>query len=48
MARATCSSIAPICRPGVIALFEGQAVTFDIERTSRGLRAVNIAVEKSE
>jgi cold shock protein len=29
---------------GVAALYEGQAVTFDIERTSRGLRAVNIAV----
>lgn len=25
-------------------LYEGQAVRFDIERTSRGLRAVNIAL----
>ncbi len=33
---------------GVAALYEGQAVTFDIERTSRGLRAVNIAVVTSE
>jgi CspA family cold shock protein len=33
---------------GVAALYEGQAVTFDIERTSRGLRAVNIAVVASE
>ena len=24
-------------------LYEGQAVSFDIERTSRGLRAINIA-----
>jgi CspA family cold shock protein len=29
---------------GIAGLFEGQAVTFDIERTSRGLRAVNIAL----
>jgi len=27
-----------------IQLFEGQAVTFDIESTKRGLRAVNIAL----
>jgi len=33
---------------GVLGLYEGQAVTFDIERTSRGLRAVNIAVVASE
>jgi CspA family cold shock protein len=33
---------------GIAALYEGQAVTFDIERTSRGLRAVNIAVVASE
>ena len=33
---------------GIAALYEGQAVTFDIERTSRGLRAVNIAVAASE
>ena len=33
---------------GVAALYDGQAVTFDIERTSRGLRAVNIAVVASE
>lgn len=25
-------------------LYEGQAVTFDIDRTSRGLRAMNIAI----
>jgi CspA family cold shock protein len=29
-------------------LYEGQTVTFDIDRTSRGLRAVNIVVVKSE
>ena len=29
-------------------LYEGQALTFDIDRTSRGLRAVNIAVVKGE
>ena len=29
-------------------LYEGQALTFDIDRTSRGLRAVNIAVVPSE
>ena len=29
---------------GIAALYEGQAVTFDIERMSRGPRAVNIAV----
>jgi len=28
---------------GLGLLYEGRAVTFDIERTSRGLRAVNIA-----
>ncbi len=33
---------------GVAALYEGQAVTFDIERTSRGLRAVNIAMAKDD
>jgi cold shock protein len=33
---------------GIAGLYEGQAVTFDIERTSRGLRAVNIAVVASE
>jgi cold shock CspA family protein len=26
------------------ALYEGQAVTFDIDRTRRGLRAINIAI----
>jgi cold shock CspA family protein len=25
-------------------LYEGQAVTFDIDRTHRGLRAINIAI----
>ena len=29
---------------GIAALYEGQKVTFDIERTSRGLRATNIAL----
>jgi cold shock protein len=29
---------------GVVALYEGQAAQFDIERTSRGLRAVNIVL----
>lgn len=29
-------------------LYEGQALTFDIDRTSRGLRAVNIAVVAGE
>ena len=33
---------------GITGLYEGQAVTFDIERTSRGLRAVNIAVVAGE
>jgi cold shock protein len=30
--------------PGTGPLYEGQLVTFDIERTSRGLRATNIVV----
>ena len=29
---------------GVELLYEGQAVSFDIERTTRGLRAVNVKV----
>ncbi len=29
---------------GIGLLYEGQAVSFDIERTSRGLRAVNISL----
>ncbi len=29
---------------GVEALYEGQAVSFDIEMTSRGLRAINVAL----
>jgi CspA family cold shock protein len=32
----------------IIGLYEGQAVTFDIERTSRGLRAVNLALVVQE
>jgi cold shock protein len=28
----------------VVFLYEGQAVTFDIEKTARGLRAVNVAL----
>ncbi len=30
---------------GIDSLYEGQAVTFDIESTKRGLRAVKIAIE---
>lgn len=30
--------------PEIGLLYEGQAVRFDIERTSRGLRAINIAL----
>jgi CspA family cold shock protein len=30
---------------GMDSLYEGQAVTFDIESTKRGLRAVKIAIE---
>jgi cold shock protein len=30
--------------PNSGALYEGQAVTFDIDRTHRGLRAINIAL----
>jgi hypothetical protein len=41
--QATCSCTAPL--PSEIALlYEGQAVSFDIETARRGLRAVNIAV----
>jgi cold shock protein len=29
---------------GIELLYEGQAVTFEIENTKRGLRAVNVAV----
>jgi cold shock protein len=29
---------------GIGALYEGQAVSFDIEKTKRGLRAANIAL----
>ena len=29
---------------GVDLIYEGQAVSFEIERTSRGLRAVNVAL----
>ena len=28
----------------IVLLYEGQAVSFDVETTRRGLRAVNIAV----
>ena len=41
-ARATFSCIAPIALAEVKLLYESQAVSFDIERTTRGLRAVNI------
>ena len=30
---------------GTSLLFEGQAVSFDIEQTTRGLRAINVALE---
>lgn len=33
---------------GLVGLYEGQAVTFDIERTSRGLRAINIEMPPPE
>jgi len=29
---------------GIDLLYQGQAVTFDVEKTPRGLRAVNIAL----
>lgn len=35
-----CTDLPPAIGP----LYEGQAVTFEIEKTKRGLRAVNIAL----